>query len=137
MQKPQSNLTPNARGSLKVNELCLILGLILILLVSCGPKIEPVQTVVTRTIEIQRPAPIVPSVDSLDLRPVTWVVVTEDNYLEILSQLKEKGSKPILYGLTEEGYKNLSLNNNDVVTVIREYKNVIAVYEKSYLETCC
>lgn len=136
MQKLHSNLIPSVLGSLKMNELFLVLTLILILS-SCAPKVDPVQTVVTRTIETQRPSPIVPEVGTLDLRPLTWVVITEDNYSSVLSKLKEQGNSTTIYGLTEDGYKNLSLNNNDVVTVIREYKNVIAVYEKSYLETCC
>jgi hypothetical protein len=112
--------------------------LIILSSAACAPKdIKPVELVTTRVVQVARPTPIVPPISSLDLRPVTWVVITENNYQKVFDNLEAKGQTPIIYGLTEEGYKNLNLNNNDVITVIREYKNVIAVYEKSYLETCC
>jgi hypothetical protein len=76
--------------------------------------------------------PIVPSVDDLRLRKHQWVVVTEQNYQGVLMMLKDSGQDPVLYALSQDGYISLTMNQSDVMKVIRQQQEVIAVYRNSY-----
>ncbi len=94
------------------------------------PKVEPVQTVIVKRVEVQKPEPIVPSVDQLKLRPVTWIVITPEN---AEAQFKKIGNKDVvLFALTTEGYKNLALNTSDIRANIEQYKKIIVVYKAQY-----
>ena len=85
--------------------------------------IPPVKVV---TVEVDKPAPIVPSVDRLDLRNVEWVIVTADNKDEIIKE------GVALFALTAEGYENISLNIADIRALIQQQQKIIAIYKSSY-----
>ena len=94
-------------------------------------KVEPVQTVVVKKIAVQKPAPIVPAVDQLKLRPVTWIVITPENAEE---QFRKLGTSDevVLFALTKDGFQNLALNTSDIRANIEQYKKIIAVYKAQY-----
>ncbi len=93
------------------------------------PKTEVV-TVQTRPVEFF--PPIVPTVDDLRLRQYQWIVVTEQNYQGVLMMLKDSGQDPVLYALSADGYTSMMMNQADVMKVIRQQQEVIAVYRNSY-----
>lgn len=105
-----------------------VLGCLTLLISACSstniPEEKPVEVIYT---EREKFAPIVPKVDSLKLKDVKWVVVTEENFSEVLS--KTDGA---LFALTPDGYEKLSLNIADLRTLIEQQKRVIGVYEESY-----
>lgn len=92
--------------------------------------IAPVAPVQVKTIEVPRPAPIVPNVDQLDLRPVTWVVITPDNVDDKFAHIKD--GEMVFFALTREGYENLALNLSDIRANIEQYQRVIAIYKKQF-----
>lgn len=101
------------------------------LLSGCAtPKVEPVTSVEVRTIEVPRPAPIVPSVDQLDLREVSWIIITPENIDEKFAEIKE--GDLVFFALTREGYENLALNISDIRANIEQYKRIIAIYQSQY-----
>jgi hypothetical protein len=129
MQKMKESSIRNVLGCLAV----------MLLVASCGTKpvpiaevVEPVETIVVRNVPVEKPKPIVPTVDQLKLRDVTWIVVTPDNVEQKMQEIKNKGGDPVIFGLTSTGYENLSLNLSDVRANIEQYKRVIAIYERSY-----
>jgi len=81
---------------------------------------------------IDRPELVLPSADQLNLRIIDWVIITEENYEEVFSQLRETGNDPVLFGLSDKGYENLSLNLSDVRAFIQQQKTIIAAYERYY-----
>lgn len=99
-------------------------------LASCSKKPEvvekPVETVVTRVVEVKRQPPIVPKTDILKLRDVNWVVVSKETADEKLEDGKA------YFALDAEGYSNMSKNLNDVRVVIQQKDAVINTY-KEYL----
>lgn len=118
---------------MKKNSILSVLGftMSLLLLNGCStPKVEPVTSVQVKTIEIPRPAPIVPSVDQLNLRDVKWVIITPDNIDEKFAEIKD--GDLVLFALTKDGYENLSLNLSDIRMNIEQYKRIVAIYKAQF-----
>jgi hypothetical protein len=106
------------------------MSLLLLSACSSAPKVESVPHVEVRTVEIPRPAPIVPDVDQLSLRPVKWVIITPDNIDEKFKEIQQ--GDLVFFALTREGYENLALNLSDVRSNIEQYRRVIAIYKQQF-----
>jgi len=70
-------------------------------------------------------------------KPVNWVdfeflVVTPENYEEVVKKLREGGKSVALFAVDEESYKNLSLVVNDMKRYIGEQRVIILEYKKYY-----
>ena len=101
----------------------------LFLLSACGSTSEPVVPIQVRTIETPRPAPVVPSVDQLQLREVKWTIVTPDNVNEVFSSMS---GEAVLFAVTTDGYEALALNLSDVRAMVQQQQKIIAIYQNSY-----
>lgn len=120
MQKVLENLTQNVLGC----------GLVLLLLVGCSN---------TKTLEIQakpieKPSLVLPKADQVDMRNVTWVLITRENYEEMFALLEKDTDDVVFFGLSDEGYERLSLNLSDVRAFIQQQQSIIAAYERYYTE---
>lgn len=103
----------------------------LLFLVACGSqKIEEVKPIEVRTIEIPRPAPIVPSVDQLKLRTVDWIIITPDNIEEKFKEIES--GELVLFAVTANGYENIALNLSDIRAMIEQQRRIIAIYQAQY-----
>lgn len=89
------------------------------------PTSKPNAIVETPQLDIQLPEP-------LHLEPVKWVVITKDNYQQIINSSENKNGLVFLVALDEKEYKDISLNHTKVLRYIREQKSVIAAYRKYY-----
>lgn len=93
-------------------------------LASCA---KPPDTIV-ETVYVDTPvvAPIVPRVDVLTLRPIDWIVLTEDTVGAHIQK------NTVLYALSVSDYENLALNISDIRANIDQYREIIRIYENSY-----
>ena len=115
-------------GGVNTMKALLILPLIL---AGCSTKaIEPVKPVEVKTIAIQKPAPIVPAVDQLNLRPISWVIITPDNIDEQFAKIQT--GELVLFAVTTSGYENMALNLSDIRALIKQQKKIIAIYQGQY-----
>ena len=96
------------------------------------PKLESAPVIEVKTIPITKPAPIVPNVDIVKSRDLQWYIVTDKNYAEIFDKIEKSGNQPVIFGLSSDGYENLSLNASDVRALIQQYQKIITIYENSY-----
>ena len=105
---------------------------ILFVLTACAKpaEIEQVPIVEVRTLEIQRPEPIVPNVDQLSLRPITWIILTPDNIEEKFAQIQS--GELVLFAVTTAGYENIALNLSDIRALIAQQNRIIAIYKSQY-----
>lgn len=119
---------------MKLNLIQNVLGFTLILFAisACAPATPRVETVQIQTRPVSGFPPIVPTVDDLRLRQYEWIVVTEQNFEGVLMMLRDAGEDPVLYALTPNGYVNMMSNQADIMRVMRQQKEVIAVYKRSY-----
>lgn len=107
-----------------------LISLFLLSACSRAPVVEPASPVQVRTIEIPRPAPVVPAVDQLQLRDVKWTIITPDNVDEVFASLS---GEAVLFAVTADGYEALALNLSDVRAMIQQQQQIIAIYQDSYL----
>lgn len=112
-----------------LNALGCILGLLL-LSACASPKVEPVNSVEVRTVEVSKPAPIVPRVDQLNLKPIQWVVITPENIDQKFKEIKD--GDIVLFALTQNGYENLATNMSDIRAMIEQQQKIIAIYQKQF-----
>jgi hypothetical protein len=68
----------------------------------------------------------------LTLNDVKFHVITEENVYNLFQSLKESNQQPVLYALTEDGYKSLSLNVNEMKRYILESKLILHKYREYY-----
>ena len=92
-------------------------GLALLLLSSCA-SVPPSITVSTKPIE--KPTLIVPPVDTLVMKEVKWIIVTEENLDEVIADLKKSGQPLAIFGLSGQGYENLSVNFSAIRALVQQ-----------------
>jgi hypothetical protein len=83
------------------------------------------KTVEREKLSIEDPTPI-------EAKKVEWFIITPENVEEIFSELNSKNYDLILIGLTDEGYKNLSLNLIELRKFLLQQKAVIKAYRDYY-----
>ena len=79
---------------------------------------------------VERPPLVVPEVDEFTTRPIEWTVVTPENQDQVFQDLNDENIDVVLYAITDDGYKNLSLNMADIIKLVKQQKAIIAAYEK-------
>ena len=110
---------------MKQIKLALVLFLLSSLFGCAQTVVKPKPISKPSSLDIQLPQP-------LKLESISWVVITKDNYQQIINSSENKNGLVFLVALDEKGYKNISLNHTKVLRYIREQKSVIAAYRKYY-----
>ena len=116
------------------NSIVNALGCILILsiLSACGTRERPIEI---STTPVEKPTLTLPQPDQIITRPVEWIIINRGNYEEVFAKLEKEGGNVVLFGLTDKGYENLSLNINDIRTFIQQQRAIIVAYENYYRES--
>ena len=82
------------------------------------------------------PVPLIlPDVDSLELEDTKFYVVTEENYAKVFEELSKKNYDPVIFGVTDDGFEILSVNNAKVLQMVMQQKAVITAYKNYYERT--
>ena len=108
-----------------------VLGCLTLLfsLSACG---ETVKELEISTTPVQRPSLTLPPVDELNLRSVEWIVVTRNNIEEVLAELESNNQPLVLFAVTGDGYKAMSLNLNDLRSQVEQLNSIIVAYQRYY-----
>lgn len=77
---------------------------------------------------------VVPAIDEYKHYEVRWVVVTPGNAVAVFDLLKKQGDDMVLFALTSDGYKNLSLNTSDQLKILRQHRNTVDAFKEYYLK---
>jgi hypothetical protein len=70
--------------------------------------------------------------DPLRLTGPQWVVVTPENIDAVWAELKRNNVDVVLFAVTDEGYKQLSIDYAQIRNLINEQRNIIIEYKKYY-----
>lgn len=76
-----------------------------------------------------------PSVDPITLDEVEWILITPENAESVWQDLEKKNYDVVLFGLTDRGYENLSVNTAKIKQLVIQQKSVIAAYKRYYEQT--
>ena len=101
------------------------------LLIGCAGKqqltilSEPVQPVPLNT----------PQVRELDLEQIEWFVVTPENIEEVFGKLADQRKDIVLFALTDDGYKAMSLNFAQIRELLNQQQAIIEAYKEYYNRT--
>jgi len=68
----------------------------------------------------------------VESRLVQWFVITPENMESVFKDLEKRKYSLVLFGLTDDGYTNLSLNNAELRKYIIEQQSIIKAYKKYY-----
>lgn len=107
-----------------------ILSVLLIILLSgCASRVDKVEV---QSQEIERTKLNLPPAEHLDLKEYEWFVVTPDNAEELFEYLNRRGYDPVIFGLTDQGYKNLSIDFAKIRDHINTQRNILLQYKDYY-----
>lgn len=93
------------------------------------------QSLKISTVAVDKPVLTLPKTDQLSLRDIKWIVVNKTNVNQILKDLEDNKENVVLFALTDKGYQNILLNQNDLKQLIIQQQAIIGAYEKYYVET--
>lgn len=104
----------------------LVLLLSSIVISGCSTKHE----VITRPID--KPALDISDPDALTLKRFKFIVITPENASEVFESLEALGEEPVLFAVTGDGYKSLSINMKEIQNYILLQKKIIILYRDYY-----
>lgn len=81
--------------------------------------------------EIDRVELNLPDPNPVNLNDIDWTIITPENAEEVFVDL-EKTVDPVLYGLSDEGYEDLSKNMVILRNYILELKSLLREYRDYY-----
>ena len=109
----------------------LIIALTTSMLVGCAGKER-----ITILSEPVTPVPLdTPQVRDLDLNKIEWFVVTPENIDQVFVELKDQRKDVVLFALTDDGYKAISLNLAQIRELLNQQKAIIDAYKEYYDRT--
>lgn len=106
----------------------LIIPMVLFLTGCSWFQTKPIEVTTT---PVEKIPLILPEVDIYRGRPVEWIIVTPDNYQEVVAKLRNRGSVA-LFALTAKDYENASLNRGDIFKLVRQLQDIIDAYQDYY-----
>lgn len=107
----------------------LVAAIVLLSLSACGSSVKPIQIV---SAPLERVPLDLPPVDELKLDEVDWIIVTEENVNSVWEELNKKNYSIVIFGLTDKGYEDLSVNIAKIKQLVQQQKAVIAAYKNYY-----
>lgn len=75
-----------------------------------------------------------PKADQLKTDPVEWFVITPDNADDVFAVLEKQGTDTVIFGVTDDGYENLSVNIAKILKLVEQQKLIIDAYENYYVQ---
>ena len=117
-----------------VNSITNVLSYLTVLLVVSACAKTP-ETIQISSQPIQTPVLVLPPVDEINTREVDFVIISPDNIDRVFRETQEQGNQPVFFALTVYGYENLSLNFNDIRTLVQQQQTIIAAYERFQTQT--
>ena len=110
----------------------LISILLSVLVTGCSSLVKPEERIITEEVFVEK-IPLELSMPAIvDWHDFKFIVVTPDNYEEVVDRLKKEGKSVALFALDHPDYENLSLTVVDMKRYIGEQKVIILEYKEYY-----
>lgn len=97
-----------------------------LLLTGClSSQIDDCKEVVTPHLNAPDPQP-------LEMSDIAFVLVTNKNADHVFYELEESGVDPVVWGLTDDDYKDLATNMEKLQLYIMQQQDIIEAYRQYY-----
>lgn len=106
--------------------------LLSVLVLSCLISACATKPIQVTTAPVDKPDLILPQPTPVDMRGIKWIIVTPQNAEAVFKKLAERGTNPVLFALTDDGYQALSLNFADIKRYIDQKNGVVLGYQEYY-----
>jgi len=73
-----------------------------------------------------------PDPDPINTSPITWYIITPENYQEVFRKLADEEHDVVLFGITDDGYQELAVLIADVRNHIRQQREILRRYREYY-----
>lgn len=94
---------------------------------------EPEVVITTEYVEKTIPTQERPK--GVDMPPVDWYVITEENLEEKIEEVRSKTGNVVFFAITPKGYENLALGIGDLRRYIKDQQAIIGYYEEAVAPT--
>lgn len=107
----------------------LVWPILILLTISCSRGVDRIETVKTevKRAPLNLEKPPVPEQEELN-----WIIINSENAEEVFAKLKENGTDPVLFGLTDDEYEDLAKNFAQIRNYIIQQNFVIDKYKEYY-----
>jgi len=110
--------------------------ILLALLISLGLSgcswFDRVKEIEIKEVPIKRTPLNLPNPTPVSPKHVEWVVITPENVDNVFADLKKKKFNLVLFGITDDGYENLSINMAMLRKFIIEQNAIVSAYKEYY-----
>ena len=106
----------------------------LLALAGCARPDAPVTTTEFVAKPVPRPPLRLPEVDRFTAREWSVTVVTRENAASVFARMEEEGLHPVLFAVDAGGYRDLTLDMEDLVRVVRQQRLKIEALEDYYMD---
>lgn len=65
---------------------------------------------------------------------IDWYIINKENAEAIFAELEQKKYDEVLFGLTDKGYENISVNMAKILTLVQQQELIIGAYKKYHEE---
>ena len=100
-----------------------------LLLTGCFRAPEP--EVVISTEYVSKSIPVQERPAKVEMPPVDWFVITEENLEEKLAEVQSQTGNTVFIAITPKGYENLAIGIGDLRRYIKQQQSIIAYYEEA------
>ena len=94
-----------------------------------GGGVKPVE-IITRAAD-KTPLAL-PDPEPINTSPITWYIITQENYQEVFRKLADEEHDVVLFGITDDGYQELAVLIADVRNHIRQQREILRRYREYY-----
>lgn len=94
-----------------------------------GGSVKPVE-ITTRAAD-KTPLAL-PDPEPINTSPITWYIITPENYQEVFRKLADQEHDVVLFGITDDGYQELAVLIADVRNHIRQQREILRRYREYY-----
>ena len=114
----------------------LLLSIGSLLLSSCASfslfSKDKVKEVKVETVEVEREKLNLKVPSPIELLDPSWIIIHPGNAEEVLEVLKDDKKDIVLFALTDDGYKALSVNLTKLRNIIEQQRIILFKYKKYY-----
>ena len=70
--------------------------------------------------------------EPIKMDELNWIIITSENADEVFAKLKENNTDPVLFGLTDDEYEDLSMNFAQIRNYIIQQNFILDKYKEYY-----